>query len=201
MTRFLRDSLLALSFATAALTAVPAQAGPFAVTFDTSAVAGQTGSVDFQWNLGTIDPSLTAAVSGLAGAVLTDPPTLLFGHASGSLASGATLSFAATDAFNYVYQTLTFGSSLTFVLNLPDTAPNLGVTPSDFVVSLFDAALNPALPTTSPDGAALVFSLAPGAGPVLTAYSAANVAAIPEPETLALMLVGLTGLLLRARRR
>jgi len=198
---FSRAALVALSFIGAAGCAIPAGAVTYSVTFNTSSIAGTAGSVDFQWNLGAIDPSLTATVSNFTGVPLSDPPTLLFGNVTGTLAPGNSLHFGASDPFNYMYQTLTFGSAIGFSLTLPDAAPppSAGSFASAFVVSLFDAALAPALPTTSPDGAALLFSLAPGAGPVVTAFSAATVSAVPEPEIYSLTLVGL--LAVAARRR
>ena len=138
------------------------------MTFDTSSIAGTVGSVDFQWNLGVLDPSLTAIVSDFGGASFTDPATLLFGNVSGSLAPGGRLLFAATDPNNYIYQALTFGTSLSFRVALPDSAPapTPGAFPSEFAISLFDSLLSAALPSTSPAGAALAFELAPGRRPV-----------------------------------
>lgn len=188
---------LALAAGLAFGLAAPAQSATYTVSFDTRSIAGTSGSVDFQWNLGTIDPSLVASVSNFGGTPLAEAPTLLYGDAAGSLAPGRSLSFAATQSFNYVYQNLTYGSSIGFTLTLPDAAPATGSFASGFSVALLDASLNPALPSTSADGLALLFTLDPGAAPTLQAFTAATVntvSAVPEPGSAALLLAGLAGL-------
>lgn len=205
--RFLVNLSMAAAAAFSVLTSTPARAIDYSITFDTSSIAGTAGEVDFQWNLGVVDPSLTAKVSSFSGTALSDPATLLDGDIGGSLGPGGSLQFAGTEAFNWIYQTLSFGPSISFTLSLPDTAPlqSVGSNASVFAVSLFDAALAPALPTlpSAFNNASLVFSLAPGEGPVLMQYTdaAVNVVSpVPEPETYALLLAGL-GMIAFIRRR
>lgn len=192
-----RSTALALGLAAwLALGNAPAQAATYTVSFDTRSIAGVGGSVDFQWNLGTIDPSLVASVSNFGGTPLTEAPTLLYGAAAGSLAPGQSLSFAASQSFNYVYQNLTYGSLISFTLTLPDAAPATGSFASGFSVALLDASLNSALPSKSPDNLALLFTLNPGTAPSLQNFTAATVntaSAVPEPSSVALLMVGLIG--------
>lgn len=198
---------LAAALALGATLAAPATAATYRIDFDTRSIAGASGSLDFQWNLGGVDPALFASVSDFSAVPASASraaPILLFGDVTGSLAGGSGLSFAGSQPFNYIYQPLTFGAQIGFTLTLPDTAPvqaNGGSFASAFVVSLFDAALNPALPSSSSDGAALVFTLAPGAGPALERFTPATVLVVPEPATWALSVAGLVAIAMAYRRR
>lgn len=192
---------LALSLA---LVSGGAQAITYSVNIDTRSITGTTGSVDFQWNLGAVDPLLTASVASFSnGSTLTDAPVLLSGNFTGSLASGNSLNFDGASSFNYAYQDMTFGSSISFMLTLPDAAPTQSDPTSDsaFFVSVLDANQRSALSTTSVDNQALAFTLQSGGAPTFEAYttlatvsSVSSVSAVPEPGTVALMLVGMGGL-------
>ena len=177
-----------------------AQAVTFGVDIDTRSLAGTTGSVDFQWNLGAVDPALAASVfSFSSGSTLTSAPVLLSGDVSGALLSGTPLNFAGGAPFNYVYQDLTFGAAIHFLLTLPDSAPAQAASnnASAFFVSVLNANQASALATSSADGTALAFTLAPGAAPTVQAYTdtgVVSVSVVPEPSTVALLLAGLVGI-------
>ena len=195
---------MALTLATGA-----AKAATYSVNIDTSSIAGTSGSVDFQWNLGAVNSLLTASVASFSnGSTLTGAPVLLAGAFTGSLASGDSLNFDGASAFNYVYQDMTFGSSISFMLTLPDTAPAQSDPTSDtgFFVAVLDATQASALTTTSADNQALAFTLQASSAPTFEAYTSlatvASVSAVPEPATLALMVSGLIGLIgMNALRR
>ena len=195
---------LGLTLATGA-----AKAATYSVNIDTSSIAGTTGSVDFQWNLGAVNSLLTASVASFSnGSMLTSAPVLLSGAFTGSLASGYSLNFDGASAFNYVYQDMTFGSSISFMLTLPDTAPAQSDPTSDsgFFVAVLDANQASALTTTSADNQALAFTLQASSAPTFEAYTSlatvASVSAVPDPATLALMVSGLIGLIgMNALRR
>ena len=186
---------LGLSLATGA-----AKAATYSVNIDTSSIAGTTGSVDFQWNLGAVNSLLTASVASFSnGSTLTGTPLLISGTFTGSLASGDSLNFDGASAFNYVYQDMTFGSSISFTLTLPDAAPAQSDPTSDsgFFIAVLDANQASALTTTSADNQALAFTLQAGSAPTFEAYTSlatiSSVSPVPEPATVALMLAGLAG--------
>lgn len=204
----LRPTLVMKSFFSIAglvlgLASGAAQAVTYSVNIDTRSIAGTSGSVDFQWNLGVVDPLLVASVfSFSSGSTFTDAPVILSGDVSGSLQPGASVKFAGSSADNYLYQNLSFGNAIHFQLTLPDRAPAQAGTDysSGFLVSVLDSNLAPALPTSARDGTAMAFTLEPSAAPMFAAFTrpgvvqATEVSPVPEPTTVVLLLAGLVAI-------
>lgn len=191
---FLRRALLA--FALIACGSHALAAPTYRVQIDTSALAGQSGWLDFLvLGLGGASPA-TAQLSGFSGDF--DTATQLFaGDAGGTLAGGITL--GNTTAWNEFAQWTHFGGllSLNVDLDLP-TAAGAGSTLS---IALLDDQFN----YLAFAGDLVTFELLPGADVVATSFSPlASVtvaAAVPEPATAALMLLALPALWLSRRRR
>lgn len=185
---------------------LPAHAVSYQVSIDTRPIAGRTGSVDLQWNVAATGAGLAASVADFAGPTLSGAAVPLApGDVGGSFAAGSLLDFGGRQSFSYIYQPVSFGSSVAFRLTLPDQGPELpGVSGgSVFAVSLLDVDALPLLPAEADSGASLRFDLAAGAAPVVTAFSSATVtvvtAAVPEASTWALLLAGLAACGLRTR--
>ena len=182
----LAASLLAL------LITSPAWADTWYVTVDTSTLNGQTGWLDFQFNAG--DASAPAATATLAafnsdGWLLSSAtPT---GDVTGSLAS--TLVLGNSQSFNDWLQGVTFGSVLSFSINLDTPIPNTSGVGTAFSLSLYDSSYNSLL--ADPNwGAALVLNVNDnGMVEVLaqTAPVALTTSPVPEPQTALLLLSGL----------
>ena len=159
------------AFITAALTLLlTANPGPRAaradlaitlVTVNTSAIRGQSGFLDFQFNPGGLGAE-TAAVAvtnfTTAGGILT-PSSILSGDASGVLPG--TLRLDNGTAFNDVFQGFTFGSSFSFQETLSGPALDFpgGTFGSAFAVSLYAADGITPLLTVDPNGSVLTQNL------------------------------------------
>ena len=182
----LAASLLAL------LVTGSAWADTWYVTVDTSTLNGQTGWLDFQFNAG--DASAPAATATLAafnsdGGILSSAtPT---GDVTGSL--GSTLVLGNSQSFNDWLQGVTFGSMLSFSVNLDTPIPNASGVGTAFSLSLYDSSYNSLL--ADPNwGAALVLNVNDnGTVEVLaqTAPVVLSTSPVPEPKTALLLLSGL----------
>ena len=182
----LAASLLAL------LVTSPAWADTWYVTVDTSTLNGQTGWLDFQFNAG--DASAPAATATLAvfnsdGWLLSSvTPT---GDVTGSLDN--TLVLGNSQSFNDWLQGVTFGSVLSFSVNLDTPIPNASGAGTAFSLSLYDSSYNSLLADAG-WGAALVLNVNDnGMVEVLaqTAPVALTTSPVPEPQTALLLLSGL----------
>ena len=181
-------SLMTFAVLAGMLTASASYAGS-SFTIDTSPIAGQTGSLFFQFNPDTSDTlPLTASVtvSGITGSLATF--TL---DNSGSINSKAVTPYI-------------FGSHLTFT-------PAFAVTPtpgadegSTFLLSLLDSGGDAYATTDSADFLPAVISIHQGPTGVLDSPQLYSLTPVPESSTaitLALMLTGLGAITLVARRR
>jgi hypothetical protein len=193
--------------------AAPAVADPvtYAVTVDTSALAGTSGALDVQFNpADPLSQPATAAVSNfLTDGTLGAVPNLS-GGASGVLPGVLSIANSAQAPLtNEVQQALTYGRTLSFDLTLSGPAleqPNgLG---STFSLFLLDGSGMPALADLSfsplgqvldvnvnADGSITPIAYPTVSGPPVVSVSLLAPAApvVPEPSALALLALGLAG--------
>ncbi|WP_165227461.1 NF038129 family PEP-CTERM protein [Aquisphaera insulae] len=177
----------------------------YLVEVNTTAITGQDGNLDFQFNPGgSGSGAATATVTDFltAGGVVAQPPTRT-GDASGSLPGSLTLNNST--AYNDVFQGFTFGTGFSFTLTL--TGPALdspgGSAGSSFALSLYDASGVTPLLTTDPNGSVLTVDLdAEGTVSTLTFPQASTdptpivrLASVPEPAGLLLLGTGFVALL------
>ena len=183
------------------------------VTVDTSSITGATGSLDFNFNPG---PLLTQAASlqilnfasdgTLAGACPCG-----IGDVSGQLP--ATLTFDNTSAFNDYFDDFTFGTTISFDVNLygpalssPDKVSTSG---STFAFSMFSDAegTTPVLTTDTTNGFAITIDVNLDGTTTLSNFSpqtevSATASEVPETGSVGLTMTGVLLLaIFRLRRR
>jgi hypothetical protein len=173
----------------------------YTVSVNTQALAGTTGSLDFNFNPGPlISQSATVQILNVSGGAVAGSP-FLSGDATGSLPGRLGLDNGT--GFNDYFQQFTYGSTLTFhvylsgpALSAPDGVSSSG---STFAFSMFsdEAGTVPALTTDVADGFAYVVNVNLDGSTTVTNYIV-NSAAAPEPATW--FLVGIA-LLARTFRR
>jgi len=182
-------------------------AGPvtYQVSVNTSALDGQSGNLDFQFNPGGLgsEPATATVTNFQTLAGILSQPAMLTGDASGSLPGTLTLNNGT--AYNDVFQKFSYGSSFDFALTLSGPALDSpgGSSGSSFALSLYDAAGLTPLLTTDPNGSVLTVNLnVSGTTSVLTfpqsstnSTPAASVSSVPEPSSLVLFGLGVLGLL------
>jgi hypothetical protein len=177
--------------------AIPAFAGTYSVSIDTSLIAGQHGSLFFFLDAGLspFDPA-TATVGGFTGGTLD----------AGILPADLALTNNPPSLYQ---QGITYGSLIQFSLTLAGPAissPDPGaVGGTDFALFLLDGSGN-ALLTDDPAGSVLDASIEPGTGRVSFTTFPNNggpsvVALAPEPGSMLLLLSGVAILGRRLRRK
>ncbi len=195
---------LILALLLGAVGSVRADGVTYSVSVNTSSVSGTAGSLDFQFNSGpTMTQFATLQISNFATDGTLDPggPALI-GDVSGALPG--TVSFDNAGGFNDYFTGFTFGTTLSFLVNLSGPAVNSpdGVSTSDstFGFSMFSdpSAVNSIL-TNDPNGFAFTtdINLDGSTTPTnnsmqLTAAPVGTVSA-PEPGTMLLLTAGLVG--------
>jgi hypothetical protein len=125
----------------------------YLVTVNTSAINGQSGNVDFQFNPGPSAEPATITIAGFTsdGSIVGMPMNI--GDVSGQLPG--TVLITNSTGFNDLFQGFTFGNTISFTTDLsgPALTPSPGVfAGSTFSFSLYDqSGVNPLL-TVDPSG-------------------------------------------------
>jgi PEP-CTERM motif len=177
------------------------------VTVNTSSISGTTGSLDFNFNPGSLvtqSASLQILDFSSNGTLAGSPE--LTGDVSGALPG--TLTFDNGTGFNDYFEGFTFGSTLSFDVSLygpalssPDGTSTSG---STFAFSMFSDAggTTPTLTSDTTDGFAFTVDVNLDGSTTVTNYSAETsvvaasgpVGAVPEPGNVALIGLGLVGI-------
>lgn len=201
-----------LLFVLCAATAM-ADAITYDVTVDTSSISGTTGSLDFNFNPGSLvtQSASLQILSFTSDGTLAGSPELT-GDVSGALPS--TLTFDNGSGFNDYFEGFTFGSTLSFDVSLygpalssPDGTSTSG---STFAFSMFSdaAGTTPTLTSDTTDGFAFTVDVNLDGSTTVTNYSSETgvvaatgpVSAVPEPGNVALIGLGLGAIGLVRRR-
>jgi len=183
----------------------------YQVTVNTGSISGTAGSLDFNFNPGPtgVVQAASADVFNFGGTgTLTGAPSLT-GDVSGVLPATVTLDNGT--GFNDYFVGFTYGSSLSFDVELSGPAVNspdgVSTSGSMFAFSMFSdsAGTVPVLTTDTTDGYAITISVNLDGSTTLTNYSqettGSPLAPVPEPSSLALLGVGLLGLAVTNRRK
>ncbi len=188
----------------------PAAPITYLVTVNTSAIHGISGFLDFDFAPGNDSQSASATIRSFSssGALVGAPQ--VHGGVSGTLATSVILNNSTQ--FNDYLQEFDYGQSIVFVLTFGgpalDSPDGHSTSGSTFAFGLFDQTGSNPLQTTDPNGDAFtvnvntdgtttptVFASAPGGA------SVASLTQIPEPSTLALLSLFLTGTAIAFRGR
>lgn len=196
-------------FAGTVLCVAASHAAFFHVAIDTSVLQGSASapfSLDFQLNSGNTLGNNTAVIGNFTfgGGGVPFGSVNAFGAAVGSLSGSITLSDSSP--FNEFFQSFTAGSVLGFDLSLTQNV-DAGPTPDAFTVSILDnnrlniptngfadTLLHVDIDSTNPLRI-IQLNLSSGTGD----FAGVTVSAVPEPGTLASVMVGL-GMLAWLRR-
>ena len=183
-------------------------------TIDTSALSGAAAQLAFDLIDGDGAVDNTVSISGFLaqGATLGSPSTT--GGVTGILPGPVMLS--DTDFFNELLQPITFGSSLSFVLDLTTHFSGSGLPDALSFFILNSAATGSLVTTTEPSGSnalfqidlvgpptgiePIVFSATTPIGAPVPVVLTAPGAAVPEPGSLVLMATGVVLIAWHARR-
>lgn len=200
-----RSALVHAALGLMLLCASTSQAAFFHVDVNTASLIGSSSapfSLDFQFNDGGVLGNNTATVSNFSygGGGATGVPTL-FDGAAGSI--GSSITFDNSGTFQELFQTFTPGTTLGFDVFLTTSLD--GATPDAFVFAILDSALHN-IPTTGLGDSLLLVNIDSATPTAQTFAGTGNfagvtVSAIPEPETHAMLLLGLGLMGLAAQRR
>lgn len=174
----------------------------FQITVDTSAIAGTTGYVDFQFNPADENAAdASASISAWDGSITLFGSPTVEGSVTGSLPE--TVSLLNSTAFNDYFQTVEFGDTFSFVVEFSgDFAVESSSLATSFALSLYAADGVTPLLTDDVSGSIVRIELASDGVTVETfAPSVVQVTPVPLPAAAWLFLSGLTGLIGVSRSR
>jgi hypothetical protein len=185
----------------------------YSVSLDTSPLIGHSAApfyLDFQLNDGsggiTGNGNNTATLSGFAfdgGSAANNPVT--FGGASGSLTSDVVIT--DSDFSNEFYEGFTPGSTLRFLLELTANAESPAPDQFSFAILYSMDSPLPEIPTESVSDVFVEIDI-DSKSPTVRTYAGDGIAiaapvvtrvSVPEPASVALLAIGLIGLLLTRR--
>lgn len=182
----------------------------FSVAINTSSLLGQNGGIYFQFNPGLNSDLASVSIVdfNVAAPGALDPASPLNfsdGGASGSLDSN-NLVISNTFALNDYGEALTFGSGITFLVDLNIPATLTGDSGSELLVQVTGPDLLTPLLTADPSGNLVTMSYdTTGDLSVLSTNpktaTVSAVSAVPEPSGFVLLASGLVLLLLVWRKR
>jgi len=195
------------------LFAVAASASPvtYVVTVNTSSIAGDQGSLDFNFNPGPLETQAASLqILGFSsdGSLAGSPQ--LAGDVSGTLPS--TVTFDNETGFNDYFDGFTYDSTLSFEVTLYGTAlsspDGVSTSGSAFAFSMFSDAAGtiPVLTTDTTDGFAFLVNINLDGLTTVTDYSdqttvGSQTSVTPEPKSFLLLATGLAiPAVLRLRR-
>ena len=203
-TTFVSSALAMLLLAPAGST----RATTIDVALDTAGLSGQSGTVVFDL-INTSAASSSLTISNFAGDFTANGSPSLQGDASGTIASGFLLSDSPDNLFfNEVAAPVNFGTAMGFTLDLSFGTPGSAEFPDELSVFLLTSDESASLITTDdPTGgdSILDYYVDATGTPNLTPYDATDTSgvtisaitqSVPEPDSLALMVVPLVGLLI-----
>ncbi|WP_347990191.1 NF038129 family PEP-CTERM protein [Methylomonas sp. AM2-LC] len=205
LTRIVRFTLCASAISLS----TSAQATDLVFTADTSSIKGETGTFYLDFISGGNSTSNFATISSFSTDGTLGVITPL-GEVSGSLPS--TVDFGTdTTLFNEYAQNITFGNQISFHLNLTENAPDPLGTPDSFSAFVAYSGSN-FTQTTDPTGsnALFLFNIDGTASGNLNVYTlsngnspwqVSNISAVPELSEAWLLMFGLMGLGLKAKRQ
>jgi len=171
----------------------------YEVYVNTSAIAGQSGYLDFQFNPGMSSQAALARILNFdpyTGALTGVPLTT--GDVAGGLPGAVTIN--NTTAWNDYYQGFTFGNGLHFSVQLEGpavTAPT-DADGSSFGFSMYAADQVTPLLGKDSNGFAMTAEVT-SLGTIATEYGPAA-SSVPEPSTYALFTLGLAGAVLLRKK-
>jgi hypothetical protein len=175
----------------------------YQVTVDTSTISGAAGSLDLQFNPGSLvtQAGSLQILNFISDGTLAGGPSLTGGVSGGPLPS--TLTFDNSAGFNDYFEGFTFGSKLLFDLRLSGPAVNspdgTSTSGSTFAFSMFSDAAGtiPALTTDTTNGFAFTVDVNLDGSATVNGFSTqtsvqpGSIAAVPEPSGLILLGIGM----------
>lgn len=173
-------------------------AAPLLVTVHAPSLNGLEGQLAFDLIDGGPPPS-NVVISGF-----TSNGSLGTANASGAVTGQlpGSVRFSDTEFFNELIQSMTFGTSLSFVFDATTLSTAPGSFPDSFAVFILDPLTGQSLfPTNDPTGSDALLLWSSDVPNAMTLYDAAgvqiSVAAVPEPATISLLLLGATLLVIQ----